>query len=243
MQSTPPRQPYRRFKDHRPPGKPMVLEADHPAMLERRTLFPNRTTAPQNAMGGRLMKSGKHSRKLGSHVVKGRWAGMPIFSLTLEERKTCPPCENAHNCYGNKMQWSERYEHGPAFEAMLERELAEKQAKHPKGFVVRLHVLGDFYSEEYVIRWGEWLNRFPALQVFGYTAHNPFESDIGLALLCLRRVHPTRWWVRWSNRGGQTWLSTGPGGIVCPAQTGQTACCGTCALCWTAEKVITFLEH
>ena len=33
------------------------------------------------------------------------------------------------------------------------------------------------------------------------------------------------------------------GSIVCPAQTGKTQCCATCALCWTTKKNIAFLRH
>jgi hypothetical protein len=33
------------------------------------------------------------------------------------------------------------------------------------------------------------------------------------------------------------------GAIVCPAQTGRSDCCGTCALCWSTPKTIAFREH
>jgi hypothetical protein len=35
-------------------------------------------------------------------------------------------------------------------------------------------------------------------------------------------------------------------GIVCPAQTNRTECCGTCGLCWhenAVDKTIIFIEH
>lgn len=235
---------YRRFTDHKEPGKRIiVLPDDHAAVLEHRTLFPSRVTHPDEARGGRLLKSGMHSRKLGSRVVKGRWKGMPIFSLTLEERATCPStCENWKSCYGNKMRWSERYEPGDALERKLGQELRTLSEKYPQGFVVRLHVLGDFYSVSYVAAWASWMQMFPELHVFGYTARE-FSDDIGAALGSIRCHFPDRWFVRWSNRDKDTWLSTGPSGIVCPAMTGASECCGTCGLCWTVRKPIHFPLH
>jgi hypothetical protein len=51
--------------------------------------------------------------------------------------------------YGNSMNWARRIKHGREFEERLWEELADKQAKHPRGFLVRLHILGDFYSTDY----------------------------------------------------------------------------------------------
>ncbi len=40
--------------------------------------------------------------KLGKKVTKGIYKGYPIFTLTLEERKTCPrSCKHWNNCYGD----------------------------------------------------------------------------------------------------------------------------------------------
>jgi hypothetical protein len=33
------------------------------------------------------------------------------------------------------------------------------------------------------------------------------------------------------------------GDILCPVQTGKTASCTTCALCWSTKKPIRFLLH
>jgi hypothetical protein len=142
--------PKRRFTDHKKVGKPLTLSPDHPAVIEGRTMFPSRVTEEHD----RLLKSGQNQRKLGSHVSKGRWAGMPIFTLTLEERATCPrSCQHWNDCYGNHMHWPKRHAHGPELEGKLALELAVLAAKYPAGFVVRLHILGDFYSSEYVRRW------------------------------------------------------------------------------------------
>lgn len=158
----------------------------------------------------------------------------------------------SHNCYGNHMPWSLRLQAGPELEAQLEHELKGLQAKHPKGFVVRLHILGDFYSVEYVQRWIYWLDRFPALHVFGYTAR-AYNDPIGIAVRDLARVRWDRFAIRSSGRA----LGPHPASVVvesedeakreeailCPAQTDKTSCCATCALCWSTLKAIAFLRH
>ncbi len=34
-----------------------------------------------------------------------------------------------------------------------------------------------------------------------------------------------------------------PQSIPCPAQTGATDCCATCALCWQSDRSIAFKRH
>lgn len=227
------------------------LEEDHPAVLGARTRYPATTRAP--GLVGRVLKSGHNNMKIGAVVLKGRWAGMPIFTLTLEERATCPrSCRHWGDCFGNKMPFVERLHHGRALEWALGSELRALSQRHPLGFVVRTHVLGDFYSAAYVRRWVSWLHRMPALRVFGYTAW-PVSSPIGALL----RDASDRLWDRFAIRTSNSRLperatSTqyqhpdGPtvgGAIVCPAQTGATDCCATCALCWSTRRNIAFLAH
>lgn len=229
----------RRFNDHNKIGKPLTLRADHPAVIEGRTIFPSRVTDAAE----RVLKSGEHQRKLGSHVVKGRWAGMPIYTLTLEERATCPrSCQHWQDCYGNHMHFPHRHVAGELLEAKLQRELEFLAHENPRGFVVRLHILGDFYDPHYVYLWGWWMQTIPQLHVFGYTARE-MGTSIGIALETVRDMFPQRWWVRWSERDKETDLSTGDSGIICPVQTGKTDCCGTCGLCWSVDKPIRFLLH
>jgi hypothetical protein len=241
----------RRFQDHRPIGAPMILPAHHPAVRHGRTLFMKRVMMPNRYE--RVLKSGHNNRKIGRRVAKGRWAGMEIYTLTLEERRTCPEtCENWLDCYGNKMHHPARWTAGRQLEERLDFELSWLARRHPDGFVVWLHVLGDFYSLPYVARWLEWLIRHPELHVYGYTAHSP-SSEIGGALHTIARFHWRRFAMRFSNSGmpimatrtsyrtelrGRT-----AAGIVCPAQTGDTDCCATCGLCWQTQQNIVFLGH
>ena len=59
-------------------------------------------------------------------VKKGQFKGYVIFTLTLEERATCPrDCYHWDDCYGNNMAFAHRIEHGEALEKKLDEELAE----------------------------------------------------------------------------------------------------------------------
>ena len=123
-----------------------------------------------------------------------------------------------------------------------------KQTLHPAGFVVRLHILGDFYSVDYAELWAEALEAYPALHVFGYTARAP-DSDIGTVIAQLLGVHPNRWRVRFSGHDGPTDGSIVVESadetehVICPAQLGKTDCCATCAFCWHSDRTVAFLRH
>lgn len=231
-------------------GRPMSLDRDHPAIREGRTLFPSRVYDPSEE--GTVLKSGQHSRKIGGRILKGRWAGLPVFTLTLEERATCPrSCAVWDKCYGNRTNWAHRLKHGPALEARLASELAELNRRHPGGFVVRLHQLGDFYSIPYVRRWARWLADFPALRVYGYTAWGP-ETEIGREVARLRDHEWSRFSVRTSGPHGLkdafslvigTHDPVPADAVVCPMQEHRTDCCATCGLCWQTRDGIAFREH
>lgn len=250
--------PKRRFHDKPElhPEEVQGLPQDHSAVVHGRTLFP--TTVIDALNSPRVLVSGENQRKLGSHVTKGPWAGMPIYHLTLEERATCPTtCHHWTTCYGNGMPQSRRHHAGGALLATLQCEIDALQERHLGGFVVRLHILGDFYSVEYVDTWAAWLDEYPALHVFGYTAW-PRDSEIGRRVFDLTDKRWDRFAIRTSSReslGGMdavtTWSvpegsHTEEGAIVCPAQTGKTACCGSCGLCWSdaaRDKTIAFIAH
>lgn len=249
-------QPKRRFTEHfdANPEEVNGIAADHEAATDGRTIFPSSVTEPED--GTALLMSGANSRKLGDPVVKGPWKGFPIYSLTLEERATCPKtCHHWLTCYGNGMPFARRNRYGLDLHGRLDRELAALNRKHREGFVVRLHILGDFPTVEYVELWGRWLTAFKALHVFGYTAWRP-ETEVGAAVARLSGENWGRFAIRRSSAepepGGATTIwrkpeaPVVPEGIVCPAQTGATECCGTCGLCWhpaAREKTIAFVAH
>lgn len=241
----------RRNESHGRLGKPMTLRPDHPAIVDGRTLFRNRVAVPD--FSSMLFKSGKNNRKIGSHVSKGMWTGMPVYTLTLEERATCNPiCSSWAICYGNHMQWPTRWKAGPELMRIIPGQLQTLARKHPKGYVVRLHVLGDFPSRQYVMLWRDMMAEIPQLRVYGYTRWE--KSDpIGDLIDDLNEIYPNRWRIRWSERGGEMGTvtikdTTARGriaqGIVCPAQTeGDEVSCGSCGLCWNSSEPIVFINH
>lgn len=199
-----------------------------------------------------MLKRGKQNKKLGDKVTVKKWKGMTMYSLTLEERATCPTsCSQWDVCYGNNMPFAHRFDHtDPNFLTLLKAQLMGLSVKHPTGFVVRLHVLGDFYNKEYVEFWKKMLMTFPNLNAFGYT-HWPFKSDIGTAIGQLNNLHPDRWQIRYSDEDQNVTdfialVDHEPrttNQVVCPEQLGKTASCATCGYCWSSKKPIVFLEH
>lgn len=228
-------------------GGQIALGALDPAYRYGRTLFPSRVFDPDEV--GRVLKDGHQSRKIGKFVDKGPRRGWPIFTLTLEERATCPrSCKAWGICYGNNMQAAERISAGPALEEAIWNELLQLQFYHPRGFMVRLHVLGDFYGLDYVHLWQRALKAFPALHVFGFTAHD-IESPIGAALYAMAVADWQRFAIRFSGLAAVelgSVLQGNPGfdqAIQCPAQTEATDCCATCGICWHSKRTIGFERH
>lgn len=230
-----------------PGGRAVAIGPLHQAYRGGRLIFPSRVFDVDEV--GRVLKTGHQSRKIGKTVMKGPRKSWPIFTLTLEERATCPrTCSEWGHCYGNGMQAAERIVAGADLIAALRVEIATLAARHPAGFMVRLHVLGDFYSPEYVDFWREMLIKHPAVHIFGFTARLP-GTEIGDALAPLIAEQWNRFAVRYSG-GGQALKSSeviGVGetssAILCPAQTGATDCCATCALCWQTDRSIAFRRH
>lgn len=224
---------------------------DHPALSEGRTIFPTTVTEVEGV--DRLLISGENHWKIGSKISKGPLRGFPIYTLTLEERATCPDsCRHWRSCYGNHMHLARRLRHGPAFEDRLGHELAIMQYRHPKGFAVRLHVLGDFYSVEYVSLWESFIQKFPALFVFGFTARHDVASDpIAKRLREMTEAHWPRFGIRYSNAPLDECATISvehprqipADTILCPQQVGKTRSCGTCGLCWHTKRRIAFLQH
>jgi len=250
-----------RFR-HTPSVEPLprqiaALAADHPAVVEGRTVYPSRVFRPSER--DRVLIGGENNSKLGKLILKGPWAGCRIFHLALEERATCPrSCAVWRECYGNGMPLAVRFRYGPELIEWLDAELRELAAAHPDGIAVRLHSLGDFPDTGYVARWARWLREILPLHVWGYTAY-PAGSEIGRAIAHLNAVQRRRWRVRFSVAPGAVpdameatvaWQKPAgthaEGGVVCPVETGRARTCGTCCLCWApgaGRTRITFLGH
>lgn len=150
------------------------------------------------------------------------------------------------------MPFAHRYDHTHEdFLPNLATHLEQLAVKHEQGFVVRLHVLGDFYSTEYVEFWRKQLMKHHNMVVYGYTHRMP-DTDIGAAVDVLNCSYPDRWRVRFSDSDATTFNTVviqnidaydDSMGIVCPEQLDKTPSCADCGLCWASEKPVVFLEH
>jgi hypothetical protein len=217
-----------------------------PYITEERTKFPKSIKVKALPL-----VSGHNNVKIGRDVRKAKYRGYWIYTLSLEERKTCPDsCWHWQTCYGNSMPWADRVDHtDPDFMGKLARQVAALCMKR-KGVLIRLHALGDFFSIEYVQFWMRMLRTYSNLAVYGYTARHPV-TPIGDAVWVMNRMFPSRCMVRFSD--GQlpemSTVSIGteegcpPDAFVCPEQTGKTRCCATCGACWSTKKNVAFMEH
>jgi len=203
-----------------------------------------------------MLMPGTNNAKLGGYVTAGKWQGSAMYSLTLPERTTCPTtCQQWDNCYGNNMPFAHRFDpDGPDFYNLLEQQLTKLDKKHAgEGYVVRLHVLGDFFSLKYVSWWVQRLRFPPELKLFGYT-HPPFRSPIGQVIYSLNLTQPDRWQIRFSDdlnaplsavvTKDKDYVAIKGSEVVCPEQRNQTPSCAACGLCWSAPlRRIVFVEH
>lgn len=240
------------------PERTVPLAPDHPALSEGRTIF-MKTVTPSVA-SPRFLISGHSNTKLGKTVLKGPLAGAAIYQLSLEERATCPrSCQQWASCYGNSMPFARRHTPDAEFERLLIAEVMTLCRTHPDGLLIRLHVLGDFYSVEYVYIWASLLKQFPQLHVFGYTSRRTDDPDpetvrIARAIRVLTEGAWSRFAIRTSGHDNpeRSWAIVvdedpcQPDVIVCPAQTKATEACASCGLCWAEgvrDKTIAFLRH
>lgn len=217
---------------------------------EGRTKFPTRVLPPSD----NVLVSGHSNIKIGRDVRQGKLKGYWIYTLSLEERATCPSsCSHWQSCYGNNMPFAKRVSHRDprALEEAIERNLERLLAVRGRpGILVRLHALGDFYDESYVDFWNNMLAKHDRLAIFGYTAWPP-DSQIGSEVYRLIDLYPGRAMMRFSN-GGLSDRSTvpivdevdcPPGAFVCPEQTGQFEACGKCGACWSTLKNLALIAH
>lgn len=229
------------------------LDKPNGAINSGRSLFHNKRVKPVAELP-HVLVSGHSNVKIGRDVRKGWLRGYWIYTLTLEERRTCPSsCLHWRTCYGNNMPYPRRVDHtnAAALQAAILRDVDKLLAvKGRRGILVRLHALGDFFDPAYVRFWSLLLDSEPRLAVYGYTAW-PRGSEIGQEIAAAKARHGRRFAIRWSNGGRdedctvsvRDASSAPPNATVCPEQTGKTAACATCGLCWGSERNIAFVEH
>ena len=191
--------------------------------------------------------------KLGKKILKGIWKDHPMYTVTLEARATCTDeCEHYLDCYDNNMPFAHRFKANQALIDKMAIELDKLDKKHPLGYVVRLHILGDFYSVAYVKWWKKQLQTRPNLKIYGYSRNHVSSKyakvrSIAKEIVKVRLQFADRFKIRFSNLPSDTLSANSEHvstqGFTCPQQTGKTASCGTCGLCWTSTKPVIFLDH
>jgi hypothetical protein len=227
-----------------PGGKARILRADHPAVREGRTLMRSRVFSARHL--DRILIGGEMNAKIGGLWEKG-WPGTRIFTLSLEERATCPrACPQWRSCYGNHQRFTIRVRADRYLIPRLEAEIPVLASRFEK-FSIRLHQLGDFYSTDYVQFWLDQVRRWRGLHCFGFTARSR-SSEIGKLI---EQAGWDRFRIRFSNDPGPraTSVMVGPpkehpdGAINCRAQTGESKKCEDCGICLTTPKRIIFALH
>ncbi len=222
-----------------------------------RTMFPDKVRAVPERFTEPVLKDGANNVKIGGGVLVGDLKGATILTLTLEERATCPrACAIWGACYGNAMPHSTRWRAGAQLERAIKDDLAHACDTY-EHVLVRLHILGDFYSVKYVGTWFAMLTAHENLTVFGFTAWGR-ESPIGQAIERVRARFGRRFQIRYSGVSGRMGAFTIPfptdrkkigDAVVCPEQLHaidrpeRGTHCGTCAVCWQTDHPIAFIEH
>ena len=178
-------------------------------------------------------------------MTKGKHKATNIY-IDTRGRATCPrSCGHWEDCYGNNMPFAHRLTAGQGLTKKIYADLTAIQKKH-KQFLVRLHVLGDFYSVDYVEFWAMCLKKFPGLAIWGYAHWHP-GTDIGDAIGRLRgksgaglqldsQTCPKMLCLQTLRRLQQRVL------LVLNRQA-KAKSCADCALCWTMNKPVKFLTH
>lgn len=232
--------------EFKPGGSPLVLPVGHAALTESRTLFPSRVRSAREV--SRVLIPGEFNSKIGGQWEKW-WPGVRIYTLSLEERATCPrSCPQWASCYGNRQRFTIRVQADDDLIPRLAAELPVLLWRHGR-VSIRLHQLGDFHSVAYARFWVDQVERLPGLHLFGFTAR-PRTSPIGRLI-----DQASREWdrvrIRFSNDNGprsaraedKPERGTHSGWTTCPAITGDARKCESCGLCLALQSQITFGLH
>ena len=197
------------------------------------------------------------NKKLGKKVLKGKFKDYKFLTLTLVERETCPKdCFHWETCYGNNMPFAHRM--SAKDEQLLKNRIYDDiKNLNGKKALIRLHILGDFFSVSYVMFWDMILKDFPNIAIYGYTANNinskyKDSRSIASTISFLTSIHKERFAIRFSNDLKNLFSANSfdvvkpkkGESILCPVQEDKTPNCGTCALCWeSTNRQIIFKTH
>jgi len=206
--------------------------------------------------GHKLLKQ-SNNKKLGKVVKKGKYKGRALISLSLVEREMgCPrSCHHWDSCYGNNMPFAHRFKtnNDILFCSILKNEILNLLKKHKAGIHIRLHVLGDFFSNYYIDFWRSILFNNEKVSIYGYTAHKP-TSELGKQIKhVIDKMSFERFAIRFSNSNVNLSANSTEykprvigqlKGLICPEQDNKVDSCSNCALCWNDKaQQILFKTH
>lgn len=219
----------------------------------KRNLLDTPTLKARDGTNLWVLKPGRWNRKLGGRFTRGKWRGMRIWSLTLEEQSdNCPAdCLQWSRCYGRNMPFAHRYSNNAALLIGIRQDLMTLTGRG-KPYAVRLHVLGDFPSVGYVMFWQTMLALHTLAHVWGYTHWKP-QTDVGQAIRQLAgSCDRFRIMASDGEQGDtlpravvvDTWEDNHDRLLVpCPEQTGRVPTCGACGLCVNGRTEVAFHAH
>ncbi len=198
-----------------------------------------------------IFKRSTTNKKFGKRTTwrAGSFKNMPLYSLTLEERATCPKdCKMYVPCYGNNTPFATRFKQGFELESRIADELFILDERHPGGYSIRLHVLGDFYSVDYVKHWELMLYLHSQLHIFGYTHRTgEIEKEIDRVFLIFKERFNILQSDKHSTVRPSALTEITPGHenlITCPEQENKVDGCLDCGYCTLPNvKGVTFLVH
>ncbi len=193
-------------------------------------------------------------------MTKGNTKLAGALTFSLPPIKSCLNCSSCkHTCYARKAYkaypscknaWDLNFElaknHLDLLETLLTAQIQEEYDKRPaqNPLVVRIHVSGDFFSQEYLDMWARIADRFPMVYFWGYTKVRDMFSFV--------RV-PWNMNIINSFIAGDM-LNYGPeeyvdqlceqyGAFKCPATTnGPILCMRDCKYCLTGTSPV-FVQH
>lgn len=180
--------------------------------------------------------------------------GKKFVAFSITPVKSCPNCVTcAKTCYANlayrlyptcKARWDYNFHLAqtdiPALEAGISGEL--RQTRKP---FVRIHVSGDFFSQDYVDMWERIIQAFPNKRFYAYTKAYPlFDFSRLESLPNMNLINSfINGKLNYGKKGYCAKLIKDEGGFPCPAVLHDNVHCDTCLYCINQGKKPVFLIH
>ena len=175
-----------------------------------------------------------------------------IFCWSITPIVSCLNCEQCKkHCYARfpyafypatKKAWDRNFElakSGEFVQLVIDQIKVARSCK-----TVRIHVAGDFFSQEYINQWQEIASQFPGINFYSYSkVFNLFDFSKLVSLPNVNIINSIAFdgGINFGKRERVDFLKLN-GYIECPAVEGDVACGKDCSLCITNEKVC-FLQH